>query len=332
MKYRKIGTSGLKVSVLSLGSWLTYGDNISNEIAHQCIKTAIEHGINFFDSAEGYGHGGAETVLGDFFSQKTYDRDDFVISSKVFWPMSENINRYGLHRKNIKKSIEGTLSRLKMDYLDIYFMHRFDYSTPLEETISVLDDLIHEGKINAWGTSVWTAAQLERVHAIAREIGAKAPVVEQPQYNMLFRHIELEIMDVARNLGMGFTVFSPLAQGVLTGKYNDGIPEKSRATYSEFVKNDITKENIQKVRQLGALATKLGITLPHLSLAWILRRSEISAAIIGASKPSHVTENVPAADIYLNETTLAEIETILQNKPEWPATYAPVHYYQDKMR
>src|SRR4030042_752462 len=259
MKYRKIGTTGLKISVISLGSWLTYGDNISNEIAQQCIKTAIDNGINFFDSAEGYGHGGAETVLGDFFSQKTYDRDDFVISSKVFWPMSENINRYGLHRKNIKRAIKETLSRLKTDYIDIYFMHRFDYNTPLEETISVLDDLIHEGKIHYWGTSVWTAAQLERVHAIAKELGAKPPIIEQPLYNMLFRHIELEIMEVVRNLGMGFTAFSPLAQGVLTGKYNDGIPEKSRATYSDFIKGDLTKENLQKVRQLGDLASKLGM-------------------------------------------------------------------------
>ncbi|OLS13818.1 MAG: aldo/keto reductase [Promethearchaeota archaeon CR_4] len=255
-----------------------------------------------------------------------------MISSKVFWPMSENINRYGLHRKNIKRAIKETLSRLKTDYIDIYFMHRFDYNTPLEETISVLDDLIHEGKIHYWGTSVWTAAQLERVHAIAKELGAKPPIIEQPLYNMLFRHIELEIMEVVRNLGMGFTAFSPLAQGVLTGKYNDGIPEKSRATYSDFIKGDLTKENLQKVRQLGDLASKLGMTLPHLALAWILRRNEISSAIIGASKPNHVTENVPAADISLNETTLAEIETILHNKPEWPGIYSPVLYYQDKMR
>lgn len=332
MKYRKLGKTGLKVSEIAIGSWLTYGGSVEDETAKKCLATALENGINFIDSAEIYAKGGAERVIGEFLREETYDRKELVISSKVFWPMTEDINRWGLSRKNITSAIEGTLERLNTDYVDIYFMHRFDYTTPLEETIGILDDLIHTGAIHYWGTSVWTAAQLVKAVYVAREMKAHQPVVEQPLYNMLVRHIELEIMPTAHELGIGFTVWSPLAQGILTGKYNEGIPPGSRAERSEFLKKNLNEETISKVRELTKVAEDLGITMSQLAIAWILRRPEISAAIIGATKPEQVEENVKASDVELNDDAIEQIERILNNKPEWPLTYAPNLYYTEKMR
>ncbi|HUT81001.1 MAG TPA: aldo/keto reductase family protein [Candidatus Bathyarchaeia archaeon] len=331
MKYRKVGRSGLKISELALGSWLTYGGTVENETAKKCMATAIEQGINFIDSAEIYAKGKAEEVIAEFLKEGTVDRKDLVISSKVFWPMNDNINRWGLSRKNIINAIEGTLSRLELDYIDIYYMHRYDYMTPVKETIEVLDDLIHAGKIHYWGTSVWTAAQLERANAVAKELHAHKPIVEQPLYNMLNRYIELEIMSVTKTHGMGLTVWSPLAQGLLTGKYNTGIPAGSRGEKSETVQKYLA-ESVDKLKQLGDLAKSLEITTSQLALAWILRRSEISAAIIGATKPEHVIENVKASDVELTKDVLEQIEAILNNAPEWPLTYKPNEYYLEKMR
>ncbi len=332
MKYRSVGKSGLKISEISLGSWLTYGGTVENEIAKKCMAVAIEQGVNFIDSAEIYAKGDAEKVIAEFLAEGTVDRKDLVISSKVFWPMSEDMNRWGLGRKNIKNAIEGTLERLNLDYIDIYYMHRYDYMTPVKETIEVLDDLVRDGKIHYWGTSVWTAAQLERANAVAKELKAHKPIVEQPMYNMFSRHIELEIMSVAKTHGMGFTVWSPLGQGLLTGKYNDGIPEGSRGSRSESIKKYLTDENLLKIKKLGEIAKTLDITMGQLALAWILRRPEISAAIIGASKPEHVIENVKASDVTLTKDILEQIEEILVNEPEWPLTYKPNKYFLDKMR
>ncbi|NHJ84856.1 MAG: aldo/keto reductase [Asgard group archaeon] len=332
MKYRKVGKSGLKISEIALGSWLTYGGTVENEIAKKCMETAIEQGINFIDSAEIYAHGEAEKVIADFLKGATVDRKDLVISSKVFWPMSADINRWGLSRKNIRNAIEGTLERLNLDYIDIYYMHRYDYTTPLKETIEVLDDLVREGKILYWGTSVWTAAQLERANAIAKELHLQRPIVEQPMYNMLNRYIELEIMSVLKTHGMGLTVWSPLGQGLLTGKYNNGIPKGSRGEKSESIQKWLTEETVTKLVKLGEIASSLEITTSQLALAWILRRSEISAAIIGATKPEHVLENVKASDVTLSNDILAQIEEILDNEPEWPLTYKPNYYYMDRMR
>jgi len=323
MKYRKVGKSGLKVSEISLGSWLTYGGSVEDEIAKKCMEAAIENGINFIDSAEIYAKGGAEKVIADFLSDETHNRKDLVISSKVFWPMSENINDWGLSRKNILNAIEGTLERLNMDYIDIYFMHRYDYMTPLRETIEVLDDIIRDNKVRYWGTSVWTAAQLERANAIAKDIRAHKPIVEQPLYNMFVRHIELEIMPVAKTHGMGFTVWSPLAQGLLTGKYNKTIPEGSRAATTQFVKREIIPENIQKITQLQTIANELNLTTGQLALAWILRRPEISSAITGATKVEHVESNMQASGIVLENEIINRIEEILGNKPKMHPVYLP---------
>jgi len=332
LKYRKVGKSGLKISEISLGSWLTYGGTVENKIAKECMTTAVENGINFIDSAEIYAGGKAEEVIGEWLAEETVDRKNLVISSKVFWPTSEAITDWGNNRKNISNAIEGTLSRLNVDYIDIYYLHRYDYTTPVKETIAIMDDLIRRGDVHYWGTSVWTAAQLERVNAAAKEMGAYRPIVEQPLYNMLSRFIEFEVLPVGKTHGMGFTVFSPMAQGVLTGKYNDGIPEGSRAANSQWVNRFLTEENLAKVRRLGDIASSLDITTGQLALAWILRRPEISSAIVGATKPEHVLDNVKASDITLSKDVLEQIEEVLDNTPQWPSNYTPNNFYQDRMR
>jgi len=332
LKYRKVGKSGLKISEISLGSWLTYGGTVENQVAKDCMTTAVENGINFIDCAEIYAGGNAERVLGEWLAEETVDRKNLVISSKVFWPTSEDINDWGNSRKNISHAIEGTLDRLKLDYIDIYYLHRYDYTTPVKETVDTMDGLIRSGDIHNWGTSVWTAAQLERANAAAREMGAHKPIVEQPLYNMISRHIELEIIPVGRTHGMGFTVWSPLSGGLLTGKYNEGVPEGSRGATSEIMKRVLNEENIGKVKKLGEIAASMDITTSQLSLAWILRRPEISAAIVGATKPEHVIESVGASGITLSADILEQIEEVLDNTPQWPPTYAPNIYYQDRMR
>ncbi|MFW9920615.1 MAG: aldo/keto reductase family protein [Candidatus Thorarchaeota archaeon] len=332
MRYRRVGKSGLKISEISLGSWLTYGGTVDNAIAKQCMNAALEEGINFIDSAEIYAMGGAERVIGEWLREETIDRKNIVISSKVFWPTSDAITDWGNGRKNVMNAIEGTLERLGTDHLDLYYLHRFDSTTPLRETVETMDDLVHSGKIRYWGTSVWTAAQLERVNAIAKEHDLQRPIVEQPMYNMLFRYIELEIMPVAKSHGMGFTVWSPLYQGILTGKYNDGIPEGSRGSRSEGFLKYLTEDVRQKIMKITEIADSMDITMTQLALAWILRRSEISAVLIGATKPEHVTENVKASDVDLSKSTLDEIEAILENSPEWPRTYETDMFHGDKMR
>ena len=332
MKYRKVGKSGLKISEISLGSWLTYGGTVEDKIAKECMTTAIENGINFIDSAEAYAGGKAERIIGEWLKDGVIDRKHLVISSKVFWPTSDAITDWGNSRKNVMNAIKGSLERLDTDHLDIYYLHRYDYTTPLRETVETMNDLVHAGKIRYWGTSTWTAAQLERANAIAKEHGLVQPIVEQPMYNMLFRHIELEIMPVAKTHGMGFTVWSPLYQGILTGKYNDGIPEGSRGSRDEGFLQYLTDEWKEKLKRLKNIATSLDATMTQLALAWILRRPEISAALVGATRPSHVEENVKASDVNLTSTTLEEIEQILDNKPEWPRTYAPNLFHEEEMR
>ncbi|MGQ4912247.1 MAG: aldo/keto reductase, partial [Candidatus Thorarchaeota archaeon] len=293
--------------------------------------TALDNGINFIDSAEIYARGKAEEVIAEFLSDETVDRRNLVISSKVFWPTSEDINDWGNSRKNVMNAIDGTLSRLNLDYIDIYYLHRYDYTTPLKETVSVMDDLIRSGKVRYWGTSVWTAAQLERANAVAKELGAHKPIVEQPMYNMLSRYIELEIMPVAQTHGMGFTVWSPLAQGLLTGKYNEGIPDGSRGSRSDSIKKRLTPDLVSKLKKIGEIAESLDLTMGQLALAWILRRKEVSAAIVGATRPEHVIENVAASGVNLSASTLEEIHQVLDNEPEWPPTYAPNIFYEDRM-
>ncbi len=321
MKYRYLGKHGLRISEISLGAWLTFGGSINKEKSKEIITTALDEGINFIDIADIYSKGNAEKIVGEIVSDGTYDRKDLVISSKVFWPMSDNPNDMGLSRKHILDSIEGSLNRLNMDYLDIYYCHRFDHFTPLRETIEAMDDLVRSGQVRYWGTSVWNAAQLERAIGIAKEIGARLPSVEQPRYNMLDRFIELEIIDTAKYHGLGLTVWSPLGQGILTGKYNNGIPEGSRGQTSEFLKRELTDENIEKVKKLSEIASELEITMSQLALAWVLRKDVISSAITGATSVDQLQENIAASDIRLSKEVLEQIESILLNAPDHHPIY-----------
>ncbi len=309
MDYRNMGRTGLKLSEISLGGWLTFGGSVDDQTAFACLDTAVEHGVNFIDLADIYAHGNAERVFGKWLKGKK--RSDFVISSKLFWPMSDNINDRGLSRKHIMESVEGSLKRLGTDYLDIYFCHRYDDNTPLEEVVRAMTDLVKQGKVLYWGTSVWEADQIEGAVDIARQWLGYQPFVEQPRYNMLDRHIEEAIMPTCASNGVGLVVWSPLAQGVLTTKYLNGIPDGARATYSEWIKQDLTEENIARVKQLNAIAGDLGLTMPQLALAWILRRPEISSVITGASRPEQVEENVKASGVRLEGDVLAEIDRIL---------------------
>ncbi len=309
MKYRRLGKAGMQVSAVSLGTWLTYGGSVEETTASACIRTAVEHGVNFIDVADAYARGKAEEVVGR--AIKDFRRSDLVISSKLYWPMSDNVNNRGLSRKHIMESVAASLRRFDTDYLDIYFCHRFDAETPLEETVRAMDDLVHQGKILYWGTSVWEAQQLDDAVQTARKFSAYLPQVEQPRYNMFDRHIEPDIMPTCAQHGIGITVFSPLAQGMLTGKYNDGIPTGSRAERSEGLAKELSEENLGKTRALSAVAEDLGITMSQLALAWILRRPEISCVVTGATHPEHVKANIKAADVELSEDVLDKIEGIL---------------------
>lgn len=313
MKYRRVGKSGLKISEISIGAWLTYGGSVEAAEAEKVLRVAIDAGINFIDISDIYARGEAEKVVGQ--AIRGIKRSDLVISSKLFWPMTDNVNDRGLSRKHIMESIEKTLRRLGTDYLDIYFCHRYDPETEVEETVRAMDDLIHQGKVLYWGTSVWTAAQIERAVSDARSWNAFLPSVEQPRYNMIDRHIETEIIPTCEQYGLGLTVWSPLAQGILSGKYNDVVPEKSRGATTEWLKRDLTPDNIKKVQKLSALATELGITVGQLALAWILRLPQISCAITGATSVKQVEENVKASDVRLTGEMLKRIDQILDADP-----------------
>lgn len=321
MKYRNVGKTGLKISEISLGSWLTLGGSLDKESSKLCVTKSIELGINFIDIADVYAHGKAEKVIGDILKEENFNRQDLVISSKVFWPMSDNINDRGLSRKHIRESIDNTLDRLQTDYLDIYFCHRFDPHTPLEETIKVMSELVEQGYIHYWGTSVWPAVQLERAVGIAKNLGLHPPLVEQPQYNMLDRFIELNVMETCKRNGIGIVCFSPLAQGILTGKYNEGVPERSRGATRSWLRRELTFKNIEKLKKLQKIAVSLEVEMGQLALAWILRREEISGVIIGATKLEHIESNVKASEIRLEEDILAIIEEILNNKPKTHPLY-----------
>lgn len=317
MEYRKVGTSGLKVSAISLGAWLTYGsDAVENETAAQCIRTAVENGVNYIDVADAYARGAAEEVVGRVI--KDFQRSDLVISTKAYWPMSDNINDRGLSRKHLFESVHKSLRRFGTDYVDLFFCHRFDAETPVEETVRALDDLIHQGKILYWGTSMWSAANINEAVGTARAINAYRPIVEQPLYNMLDRAgVEGELERAVHQNSMGLVVWSPLAQGVLTGKYNEGIPQGSRADQISWVKErQLTEERLSKARRLTALAQEIGTTPAALALAWALQHRDVSSVITGASKPTQVIENLRALDVTITAEMNAQIEEILDNRPE----------------
>ena len=321
MKYRRLGSAGLKVSELSLGAWVTYGGQVGEDVALKCMSTAYDAGVNFFDNAEVYAHGNAEVVMGNVIKKLGLRRESIVVSSKVFWG-GEGPNDSGLSRKHIYEAYRDSLKRLQLDYLDLFFCHRPDPNTPIEETVRSMDDLIHQGKILYWGTSEWSAADIMRAHSIAREYGLTPPQMEQPQYNMLHRdRVEKEYLPLYREIGLGTTIWSPLASGVLTGKYNTGIPTGTRATlqgYEWLKEHVITPQNIEKVKQLQPIAADLGCTMAQFALAWCLKNPFVSTVITGASRPEQVTENMKALEVVekINSDVMERTEKVLGNKPQ----------------
>lgn len=317
MEYRRVGTSGLKVSAISLGAWLTYGSNrVKEEIAVQCIHRAIECGVNFIDVADIYAYGRAEDVVGQ--AIKGHKRSDLVISTKAYWPMTENVNDRGLSRKHVTESVNQSLKRFGTDYVDIFFCHRYDPETPTEETIRAIEDLIRQGKVLYWGTSMWTAENIDEAYKVLGKVDANHPIVEQSLYNMLDRDVvEGALEQAVGRHGMGLVVWSPLAQGVLTGKYNNGIPVDSRATSvdAQWFSSQISEDRLEKAWAITALAQEMGVTSSALAIAWVLKNRHVASAITGASKPEHVDENLKALDVQITEEIDGRIESILQNKP-----------------
>jgi voltage-dependent potassium channel beta subunit len=313
VNYRRVGKHGIKISEISIGGWLTYGNTVDAERTSEIIHAAIDAGVNFIDIADIYTKGEAERLIGQ--AIEGYTRSDLVISSKLYWPMSENVNDRGLSRKHIVESVEKSLKRIGIDYLDFYFCHRFDKETEVEETVRAMSDLVTQGKVLYWGTSVWESDQIERAVSDARACGGYLPAIEQPRYNMLDRHIEDAIMPTCARYGMGIVVWSPLAQGILTGKYNEGAPPGSRGAETMWLAGHLNENNLSKTRQLTSLAKEAGMTLSHLALGWILRRPEISSAIVGATNVAQLTENVAASDVTLSDNLMAEISAILGEPP-----------------
>jgi len=321
MEYRRMGKAGLKLSALSLGAWVTYGGQVGQDTAEQCMAAAYEHGVNFFDNAEGYAAGNAEVVMGNVIKKLGWRRESVVVSTKIFWG-GDGPNDTGLSHKHIIEGVNNALRRLQMDYVDLVFCHRPDPETPIEETVRAMDIVIKQGKAFYWGTSEWSAAEIMAADGIARQYGLTPPSMEQPQYNMLWRdRFEREYAPLYRDLGYGTTIWSPLASGVLTGKYNDGIPEGSRASLQgyEWLRNSaVTPERIEKVKKLKPIADELGCTTAQMALAWCLTNPNVSTVITGASRAEQVHENMKALDVLpkLTDEVLDRIEAVLDNRPQ----------------
>ncbi len=299
MHYRRLGRSGLKVSEISLGSWITFGNQVDEETAQQLMHVAFDNGINFFDNADMYANGQAEVVMGKAIAD--LPRTELVLSSKVFWPTGKGPNARGLSRKHITESVHASLKRLNTDYVDMYFCHRYDPDTPVEEVVRTMTDLVQQGKVLYWGTSEWEASQVMEAFGVARQYGLLPPSMEQPQYNLFHRkRVEDTIMPLCRELGLGLTTFSPLYYGILTGKYNEGIPQGSRASLDDYgwIRDHITPERISIVKKLTGVANDLGITPSQLAIAWILRRKEVSSVITGSTRLEQLDENLAASEAY----------------------------------
>jgi aryl-alcohol dehydrogenase-like predicted oxidoreductase len=314
MKYRKLGRTGLMVSEISLGSWLTYGDVTEKETAIKSIDAAYDLGINFFDTANVYARGASEVVVGE--ALRKYPRESYVLATKVFWPMGDGPNDRGLSRKHIFEQAHASLKRLKHDYVDVYYCHRYDPNTPIDETLRTIEDLVRQGKVMYVGVSEWTAAQIQEAIGTADKYLLDRIVVNQPEYSMLKRKIESEIIPVSQENGISQVVFSPLAQGVLTGKYRSKgkIPADSRANDPKanmFIGQFMNEEVLSKVERLDALAKEADMKLSHMAIAWILRQDNLASALVGASRPEQVIENAKASGIVLPEDLLGRIDAIL---------------------
>jgi voltage-dependent potassium channel beta subunit len=324
MEYRHLGESGLQISALSLGAWVTYGEQVGEQIAEDCMRAAYEAGVNFFDNAESYANGQAERVMGNVLRRTGWKRSDLVLSTKIFWG-GDGSNDTGLSRKHLIEGARASLARLQLDYVDLIFCHRPDIYTPIEETVRAMNFLIDQGLAFYWGTSEWSAEQIMQAHGIARRERLIPPLMEQPEYNMFTRQrVEREYARLYKEIGLGTTIWSPLASGLLSGKYNQGIPEGSRLALEgyEWLRDQYESEEgrrqIEKVRQLVPVAEELGCSLAQLAIAWCLKNPNVSTVITGASRPEQVRENMQALDVAskLTGAVMERIEAILENKPE----------------
>ncbi len=321
MEYRRLGNSGLQVSAISLGSWLTFGKQIGDTTAEDLMKYAYDNGINFFDNAEIYSKGQSEVVMGNILNKMNWSRDTFVVSSKVFWG-GDKPNQKGLSRKHVTEACHAALKRLQVEYLDLYYCHRPDLNTPIEETVRTMNTLIQQGKILYWGTSEWSAQEVQEAITIAEKYNLIGPTMEQPQYNMLHRErFEIEYFKLFRDYKLGSTIWSPLASGILTGKYNDGFPNDTRLNIEglEWLKDKtLTEKNMDSVRELTKYSKELGIAMNHLALAWCLKNKNVSSVISGASKLEQLKDNLNTFKYIdqLNDPVMEKIDEILGNKKE----------------
>lgn len=314
MKYRNLGASGLKVSLFGLGGWTTFGGTIADDkLIKSILYAAFEAGVNFFDIADIYAKGESERMMGKVLRE--FPRERLVISSKLFWPMSDDVNDCGLSRKHIMESIDKSLKRVGTDYFDMYFCHRYDDTTPVEETARAMDDLVRAGKILYWGTSEWNGAQLRKAAAVCDRRNLYFPAVEQPQYNLLTRkRFEEDVAPVCRDLGMGTVVWSPLASGMLTGKYDSGIPENSRLARIEWLKDGLyTEDRIVKIKEFGRIAAELSVTRTQLALAWAASNPVVSSVILGATSHSQLMENIGALNIIMTSELKGRLESLFSS-------------------
>lgn len=323
MEYRHLGSSGLQVSALSFGAWVTFGNQIQVNEAYEIMKAAYDSGVNFFDNAEIYARGEAETIMGKVFKKAGWKRSDLVVSTKIFWG-GNGVNDKGLSRKHIIEGTDAALARLQMDYVDLLFCHRPDIRTPIEETVRAMTHIINQGKAFYWGTSEWSAREIQQAYDIARQENLIPPTMEQPQYNMFARDkIEQEYVPLYSGIGLGTTIWSPLASGILTGKYNSGMPDSTRFSLKgyEWLKNrlesDEGKAQIEKVRKMTTMAGEIGCTMAQMALAWCLKNHNVSTVITGATRPEQVIENMKSLDAVqkLTPDVMQGIEQILANKP-----------------
>lgn len=324
MEYRRLGKSGLQVSALSFGSWVSFSKQVDDKVADELMGFAYDNGINFFDNAEVYALGLSEEMMGRVLKSKKWERSSFLVSSKAFfgWHGKENKpNQKGNSRKHLLEACDEALKRLQVDYLDLYYCHRADKNTPVEETVFAMNHLLDRGKILYWGTSEWTGVEIMEAHRIAAQNHLIGPTMEQPQYNLFERFkVESDYSEIYKNVGLGTTIWSPLSSGLLSGKYNNGIPEGSRFSLEGFdwLKDQhLIAGKIEKVKQLSEVAKDLNISTAVLSIAWCLKNPNVSTAILGATKKSQLEENLKAIDALplLTEEVMERIESIMQNKP-----------------
>ncbi|MGD8376457.1 MAG: aldo/keto reductase [Acidobacteriota bacterium] len=330
MEYRRLGGSGLKLSALSFGSWVTFSFQVDTKLAERLMGLAYDRGVNFFDNAEVYADGESEKIMGKALKKLGWRRDSYCLSSKVYWGGDLPTQR-GLHRKHIFEACDAALQRLQVDHLDLYFCHRPDVETPIEETVRAMDDLVRQGKVMYWGTSEWEAQQIQEAYGIARQHSMTPPSMEQPQYNMFERdRVERKFHRLYEAVGLGTTIWSPLASGILTGKYRDGVPEDSRMALPDYqwlkemaVDSEAGKERIRKAVDLEGIASELGISLTQMAIAWCLKNPNVSTVILGATKTEQLTENLDALDkvALLTDPVMERIESILGNKPELPRVW-----------